>query len=79
MPDFEKEALQRRLNSDRKTVKAQLTSELKNLAMRTERALEALKSEDGLDAHLIVNASSISGLIERWNLIRDLTPYIEAL
>ena len=54
-----------------------LKSALKVLAANVERALHALEAGDRLDAHLIVNASSITEDIGRWNFARDLLPLVK--
>lgn len=54
-----------------------LASELEGLAQNVERALENLAQGKALDEHLIQNASSIATRIARYNLLRDLVPYLE--
>jgi hypothetical protein len=70
------EQLKARLNSEHQRLIVELNSNLKNLKQRTEMAIESLKDGKALDSHLIVNASGISELIAKWNMVRDLIPYL---
>lgn len=75
--EFALKQVTRCLESERKKVNANLELMLKNLKQRVEMALTSLKEGGSLDEHLIVNASSITGLIARYNLVRDLSPYLD--
>lgn len=74
--DFALQQAKSRLETERKSLNVNLESQLKNLKQRVDMALKALKDGDSLDEHLIVNASSLTGLIGRYNLVRDLVPYL---
>lgn len=73
---FGVEQLKARLHNEHQRLIVELNSSLKNLKQRTEMAIVALQDGKALDAHLIVNASGISEMIAKWNLVRDLTPYL---
>lgn len=73
---FGVERLKVRLNAEHERLINTLIMELKNLHQRTGIAIEALRDGKALDAHLIVNAGSITESIARWNMVRDLIPYL---
>ena len=77
--DFAVQQAKRRLEIERQSVNVNLESLLKNLKQRVDMALKSLKDGDSLDEHLIVNASSLTGLIARYNLVRDLGPYLDEI
>ena len=66
-----------RLKSEHQGTIARLKSGLQMLEVNIQRARRSLEAGEGLDAHLIVNASSITEDIGRWNLARDLLPLVE--
>lgn len=37
---------------------------------------QGIEKGDGVDVHLIVNVSSMTADLERWNLLRELHPYV---
>lgn len=57
-------------------VRVVLRHGLEQLKIRVERALSDLEAEEQIDEHLIVNASGLTADIAKWNLIRDLHPYV---
>lgn len=67
--------LKSRLQKEHERVAAILLSELKNLQVRVNNAVESLRDGKALDAHLVVNAAGITESIARWNMVRDLLPY----
>lgn len=73
---FGVEQLKARLHSEHQRLIVELNSNLRNLKQRTEMAIESLKDGKALDAHLIVNAGGISELIAKWNMVRDMIPYL---
>lgn len=73
---FGVERLKIRLNNDHQRLIVTLMSSLKNLQQRTEMAIEALRDGKALDVHLVVNAGGITEEIARWNMLRDLIPYL---
>lgn len=73
---FGVEQLKVRLHSEHQRLIVTLMSELKNLKLRTEHTIEALRDGKQLDSHLVVNAASITELIAKWNMVRDLIPYL---
>jgi len=73
---FGVEQLKARLHSEHQRLIVELKSNLSNLRQRTEMAIESLKDGKALDAHLIVNAGGISELIAKWNMVRDMIPYL---
>lgn len=74
---FKQQMLASRIVSEHDGTAVRLKSALKVLAVNVERALRALEAGDRLDAHLIVNASSITEEIGRWNFARDLLPLVK--
>lgn len=66
-----------RIKNEHDGTAMRLKSALKALEVNVQRALRALEDGEGLDAHLIVNASSITEEIARWNLARDLMPLVQ--
>ena len=76
---LEKDLLQRRMAGDRATLKRNLQSELAALAEKIQQAQQSLSKGDGLDEHLIVNASGLSAYIAKWNLWHDIAPMVDDL
>lgn len=74
---FKQRMLAARIVDEHDGTAVRLKSALKVLAVNVERALLALEAGDRLDAHLIVNASSITEEIGRWNFARELLPLVE--
>lgn len=66
-----------KLTVERKTLKQQIASALRQLAHKVEMAQADLGKGSGLDSHLIVNAAGLDGMIARWNLVLDLSPYVK--
>lgn len=73
---FSVEQLKAKLNQEHQRLLNELMMALKNLHQRTEITMESLRDGNALDSNLIVNASGISESIARWNLVRDLIPYL---
>jgi hypothetical protein len=74
--EFGIERLKARLNNEHERLINVLMMELKNLHQRTGIAIESLKDGKALDVHLIINAGSVTESIARWNMVRDLIPYL---
>lgn len=73
-------ALQSKTARKQAEIARRLDAELASLLDRVQRAREDLAKGEALDAHLIVNAGGISGLIAEHNILRDFAPYyMEAL
>lgn len=60
-----------------KYLRQRIDHELSRLAGGVEAAHAALQQGQELDERLIANASDLGPLMARWNLIRDLRPYVE--
>lgn len=69
--------LRTRMATEQDSITARLGSLLRNGEQQFKRALEELAAGERIDAHLITNLEQITGEIARWNLIRDLKPYLE--
>lgn len=73
---FGVDRLKARLTSEHERLINVLMMDLKNLHMRTAIAMEALRDGKELDVHLIVNAGTVTESIARWNMVRQLIPYL---
>lgn len=74
--NFGVERLKVRLTSDHERLIVTLKNSLFNLKIRTEQTIQALGDGKALDVHLVVNAAGITEEIARWNMVRDLIPYL---
>lgn len=59
------------------STKRELEHALKQLRARVNASIEGLEKGEELDPNLIMNASGIATHIARYNLLRDLLPYVE--
>ena len=62
---------------EKNSIKHQLDHQIKALAVEVARAQKSLDKNELLNENMIVNAGCISGLIARWNMLLDYTPYVE--
>ncbi len=77
-PDaFRIERLRVRLEVNHAALRRELVASLRYLSECVDRGRRAIEAGEPLDPHLIVNASGLSETIARWNLVRDLLPYVE--
>ena len=69
--------LRHRLDSVRVTAQRDLLAEIINLEHRLRSARQAVESGARVDEHMIANAAMMTSTIARWNLVRDLLPFVE--
>ena len=74
---FKHRMLLTRLRVESEGTKNRLQAALRDLEHKAQSARRDLEAGKALDAHLIVNASSITEEIARWNLVRDILPLVE--
>ena len=74
---FNVSMLRHRLDSVRVTAQRDLLAEIVNLEHRLRSARQAIESGAHVDEHLIANAAMMTSTIARWNLVRDLLPFVE--
>lgn len=66
-----------KLSVDKDAARLHLESQLRSLSQEVESARKSLADGSRLNEHLIVNASGLSALIARWNMLLDLGPYMD--
>lgn len=62
---------------ERDGLKQSLLASVTNLQHELKRAREAIETNDRINAHLIANAAMMTEEIARWNLTRELLPFLE--